>query len=93
VTDLYTSDLLKLFPAARGQIEEVHIKRWPRGLPHPRPGRGSLQPGLDHRLGRLFLAGDYLGTTYVETAVQSAMDAAESIRKVLRDDRAGPPAR
>lgn len=89
VADRYTADLTRLFPTLRGQVEEVHIKRWPRGLPHPRPRRSTLQAGLDRPLGRIFLAGDYLGTTYVETAVQTALDASEAIRKLLR---AAPPA-
>jgi oxygen-dependent protoporphyrinogen oxidase len=88
VADRYTADLIELFPALRGHVEEVHIKRWARGLPHPRPQRSTLQAGLDRPLGRIFLAGDYLGTTYVETAVQTALDASEAIRKLLRAEAA-----
>jgi len=79
----YVEDLVAIFPPVRDAIEEVVIKRWPRGLPHPRPRRRLLQPGLERRLGNIFLAGDYLGTTYVETAVQTGTAAAQQIRSLL----------
>jgi oxygen-dependent protoporphyrinogen oxidase len=84
IASLYAADLTAMFPELRNQIEEVHIKRWARGLPYPVPGRGGMQCELDRDLGRLHLAGDYLGTRYVETAIQSGIDAAESIRRKMR---------
>jgi protoporphyrinogen/coproporphyrinogen III oxidase len=80
VRERYTDDLLAIFPQLRGRIEELQIRRWPYGLPHPTPGRSTLQPALERPLGSVFLAGDYLGTTYVETAIETANAAADSIR-------------
>jgi protoporphyrinogen/coproporphyrinogen III oxidase len=80
---LYLRDLEELFPALRGRVRETHIVRWPLGLPHPRPGRRLIQPALERPLGNVFLAGDYLGTTYVETAIQTGTAAAHAIRARL----------
>lgn len=84
VTDRFTSDLHDLFPATRGIVEEVVIQRWDRGLPYPKAGRSRLQPALTRSLAPIFLAGDYLGTWYTETAVQTAIDAAAGARDLLR---------
>jgi protoporphyrinogen/coproporphyrinogen III oxidase len=83
VAGIYTRDLTEIFPRLAGQIAEVQIRRWPHGLPHPRPGRHLLQPALERPLGRVFLAGDYLGTTYVDTAVTTGTAAAHAIRRRL----------
>ena len=84
VADRFTSDLHDLFPATRDIIEEVVIQRWDRGLPYPKAGRSRLQPALTRSLAPIFLAGDYLGTWYTETAVQTAVDAAAGARDLLR---------
>jgi protoporphyrinogen/coproporphyrinogen III oxidase len=81
---MYMEDLSAIFPAIASHVKEVHIKRWSPGLPHPRPGRHLLQPALRRDLGSVFLAGDYLGTTYVDTSVTTGMTAAHQIRKRLR---------
>ena len=83
VASLYERELAEVFPQLRGRIDEALIIRWPRGLPHPRPGRGAVQGALTRPLGRVFLAGDYLGTSYVETAVQTGTSAAAGARAVL----------
>ena len=83
VARLYATELVELFPQLRGRLAEAVIKRWPQGLPHPRPGRGALQAALTRPLGRVFLAGDYLGTSYVETAVQTGAAAAAGARACL----------
>jgi oxygen-dependent protoporphyrinogen oxidase len=83
VASLYERELTELFPQLRGRIDEALIIRWPQGLPHPRPGRGALQPALTRSLGRVFLAGDYLGTSYVETAIQTGTSAAAGGRALL----------
>jgi oxygen-dependent protoporphyrinogen oxidase len=75
----FVADLHELYPEARGIVEEVVIKRWERGLPYPRPGRSSLQPALTRSLAPIHLAGDYLGTWYTETAVQTGIRAARAI--------------
>jgi oxygen-dependent protoporphyrinogen oxidase len=89
VARTYTRDVEELFPQVAGHVEEVHIRRWPNGLPHPRPGRHLLQPALERDLGRVLLAGDYLGTTYVDTAVTTGTAAAHEIRRRLGGRRRG----
>ena len=49
----------------------------------PAAGRSRLQPALTRSLAPIYLAGDYLGTWYTETAVQTAVDAAAGIRRQL----------
>jgi oxygen-dependent protoporphyrinogen oxidase len=83
VARIYAEDVARIFPAVAGHIREVRIRRWPHGLPHPRPGRHLLQPALERPLGNVFLAGDYLGTTYVDTAVTTGTSAAHQIRRRL----------
>ena len=85
VARIYADDVARIFPAVAGHIREVKIRRWPHGLPHPRPGRHLLQPALERPLGNIFLAGDYLGTTYVDTAVTTGTAAAHAIRRRLRE--------
>jgi protoporphyrinogen/coproporphyrinogen III oxidase len=79
----FLADLHKLFPALRGRVRETVIRRWEPGLPHPRPGRHLLQPALEQPLGAVHLAGDYLGTTYIETAIETGTAAARRIRAAL----------
>jgi protoporphyrinogen/coproporphyrinogen III oxidase len=83
VTRAYLDDLNDVFPEARRAVREVVIQRWERGLPYPRPGRHRLQPALERPLGKIFLAGDYLGTWYTDTAIQTGVAAAEAIRARL----------
>jgi protoporphyrinogen/coproporphyrinogen III oxidase len=79
----FLNDLHALFPDLRGHVRETVIRRWEPGLPHPRPGRHLLQPALEQPLGAVHLAGDYLGTTYIETAVETGTAAARRIRTAL----------
>jgi oxygen-dependent protoporphyrinogen oxidase len=79
----FLDDLHALFPALRGHVLETVIRRWEPGLPHPRPGRHLLQPALEEPLGPVHLAGDYLGTTYIETAIETGVAAAQRIRAAL----------
>jgi protoporphyrinogen/coproporphyrinogen III oxidase len=79
----YLEDVHGLFPALRGRVREAVIRRWETGLPHPRPGRHLLQPALEQPLGAVHLAGDYLGTTYIETAIETGAAAAGRIRPTL----------
>jgi oxygen-dependent protoporphyrinogen oxidase len=83
IRDIFLADLRAVLPATRGIVEEVVIKRWERGLPFPRVGRSRLQAALTRPLGRVHLAGDYLGTWYTETAVQTGLAAAAAARRDL----------
>lgn len=79
----FQEDLCSVYPEARDVVSEVVIRRWPRGLPYAAVGRAELQGPLMRRLGRVHLAGDYLGTWYTETAVQTAEAAAAGVRALL----------
>jgi oxygen-dependent protoporphyrinogen oxidase len=79
VADRYIDDLGALFPGLPGVIEETVVDRWTHGLPYVRPGRARLQAALERPLGNLFLAGDYLGTRYTDTAISTGISAAERI--------------
>lgn len=87
ITAHYLADLHDLYPETRGVVEEVVIQRWERGLPYPRAGRSRLQPALTRPLAPIYLAGDYLGTWYTETAVQTACAAASRVRALLDSTR------
>jgi oxygen-dependent protoporphyrinogen oxidase len=80
IADRFCEDLATLYPESRSVVSEVVIQRWDRGLPYPRVGRSRLQAALTRPLGRIHLAGDYLGTWYTETAIQTAVAAAAAIR-------------
>jgi protoporphyrinogen/coproporphyrinogen III oxidase len=83
IADQFRRDLVDLYPAATGLISEIVVQRWERGLPFPQPGRSRLQPALTRDLGRIQLAGDYLGTWYTETAAQTAAEAARRAREAI----------
>jgi oxygen-dependent protoporphyrinogen oxidase len=86
IGERFTDDLCALFPQLRGNVRETHVRYWSHGLPHPRPGRELLQPALEKPLGKIHLAGDYLGITYIETAVETGATAAHRIRTELRGE-------
>lgn len=79
----FHDDLESLFPTLRGAIVETVIHRWDRGLPYPAVGRSRLQGALTRNLSPVFLAGDYLGSWYTETAAQTAAAAAAAARALL----------
>ena len=87
VSALFEADLSSQYPEARGVVSEVVIKRWPRGLPYAAVGRARLQGPLTRPLGPIHFAGDYLGTWYTETAVQTAESAAATVRARLAPRR------
>jgi oxygen-dependent protoporphyrinogen oxidase len=80
----YTRNLDELFPGISSHIVESHVQRWPLGLAYCFPGRGRLQPQLTRPMDRLFLAGDYRGTWYTETAIQTGFQAAQDVRSALQ---------
>ena len=93
VRERFLADLTRSLPATRGIVQEVVIKRWERGLPYPRVGRAGLQQALTRPLDPIWLAGDYLGTWYTETSVQTAIAAAAAVRSEARRLLTrGPPA-
>jgi len=84
IEQAFLDDLYAIYPQARGAVRETLLLRMPRMLPYVAPGRAALQPALERPLGRLHLAGDYLGSVYTETAVQTGFAAARAIRSSLR---------
>ncbi|MET8976938.1 NAD(P)/FAD-dependent oxidoreductase [Streptomyces sp. NPDC004539] len=84
---IYLDDLDQVLPGFAGHVVEAEIQRWPTGSPYCFPGRAKLQPALTRRGGRVFLAGDYLGTFYTETAIGTGLSAAQEVRSLLASDR------
>jgi len=84
-------DLKLLHETTLRTARETVVRRWEPGLPHPRPGRHLLQPALEQPLGAVHLAGDYLGTTYIETAIETGTAAAQRIRSMLETSEAPSP--
>jgi protoporphyrinogen/coproporphyrinogen III oxidase len=80
VRELYLADLDGMFPGASAVVEEVVVHRWERGVPYVRPGRHRLQDALERPLAPVFLAGDYLGIRYTETAIATGRAAAGAAR-------------
>jgi oxygen-dependent protoporphyrinogen oxidase len=83
VRTTYLDDLDAVFPGAGDLVAETHVHRWEHGLPYVRPGRERLQRTLEQPLGRLALAGDYLGARYTDTAIATGAAAAASVRAQL----------
>jgi oxygen-dependent protoporphyrinogen oxidase len=85
---LYTDDLNHVLgPRFGHSIVEAQVQRWETGAPYCFPGRGALQPTLMRRGSRVLLAGDYLGTLYTETAIQTGFSAAQEVLSLLATDR------
>jgi oxygen-dependent protoporphyrinogen oxidase len=83
----YLGDLDQVFPGFAEHVSEAEVQRWPTGAPYCFPGRAELQPSLTRLGGRVFLAGDYLGTLYTETAIQTGLSAAQEAQSLLATDR------
>jgi oxygen-dependent protoporphyrinogen oxidase len=94
ILDIYTDDLNHVLgPRFGDSVSEAQVQRWETGAPYCFPGRGALQPALTRRGSRVLLAGDYLGTLYTETAIQTGFSAAQEALSMLATDRpAGPGA-
>lgn len=73
-----------------GTVTEAHIQRFETGAPYCFPGRGALQPALTRGGSRVFLAGDYLGTLYTETAITTGFSAAQEAVSLLATERQAP---
>lgn len=85
ILDIYIRDLNDIFPNFREILKEAKVQRFQHGLPYCFPGRAKIQPLLTKPRGRMFLAGDYLGTLYTETSVFTGYEAAQNILKKLND--------
>jgi len=85
INQIYLDDLDQVLgPEFSPSVVESHIQRWETGAPYCFPGRGKLQPTLTRRGGsRVFLAGDYLGTLYTETAISTGFSAASEAASLL----------
>jgi len=83
IIDRYFKDLDDIFPGFSGHLVEAHVRRWPLGLAYCFPGRGRIQEDLTRPAERIHLAGDYLGTFYTETAVETGWRAANTILRAL----------
>jgi oxygen-dependent protoporphyrinogen oxidase len=84
----YTDDLNQVLgPRFGDSVTEARVQRWETGAPYCFPGRGVLQPVLMRRGSRVLLAGDYLGTLYTETAIQTGFSAAQEVLSLLASER------
>jgi oxygen-dependent protoporphyrinogen oxidase len=84
ILGIYTDDLNQVLgPGFGGSVVEAQVQRWETGAPYCFPGRGALQPTLMRRASRVLLAGDYLGTLYTETAIQTGFSAAQEAASLL----------
>jgi oxygen-dependent protoporphyrinogen oxidase len=85
---IYTDDLNRVLGSGfGGSVVEAQVQRWETGAPYCFPGRGDLQQTLTRRGSRIFLAGDYLGTLYTETAISTGFSAAQEAASLLATDR------
>jgi oxygen-dependent protoporphyrinogen oxidase len=84
VEQAFLDDLYAIYPEARGIVSETILLKLPRMLPYATPGRSALQPALERPLGRIRLAGDYLGGVYTDTAISSGQEAALAVRAALQ---------
>jgi protoporphyrinogen/coproporphyrinogen III oxidase len=87
----YLEDLEHVLPGFAETVVEASVARWPTGSPYCFPGRAKLQAALTRRSGRVFLAGDYLGTFYTETAISTGLSAAQEVQSLLATDRHTAP--
>jgi protoporphyrinogen/coproporphyrinogen III oxidase len=88
---IYTDDLDQVLGSRfGGSVVESQVQRWPTGAPYCFPGRGALQPTLTRRGSRILLAGDYLGTMYTDTAVQTGFAAAQEAVSLLATEARRP---
>lgn len=83
IIQIYLKDLNEIFPGFKDHVVEAHVMRCPFGSAYTDPNRATIQPILEKSAGRLFLAGDWLGTFYTESAIQTGFTAAQSINGFL----------
>ena len=85
VIEAYLGDIDDFLPGLRDVVAESVVHRWKHGVPYVRPGRHRLQPALTRPLGDIFLAGDYLGIRYTDTAISTGVAAAAAVRQRLEE--------
>ncbi len=90
VLDIYRKDLEELFPGFGKIVVEQEVQKFHNGLAYCFPGRNKLQPALMRMPNRVYLAGDYLGSWYTETAIQTGFIAGEDINSKLYTERLLP---
>ncbi|MFC9553536.1 protoporphyrinogen/coproporphyrinogen oxidase [Rhodococcus sp. NPDC056960] len=83
IAKTYIDDLNSIFPGFESIVTEARVEKFPFGSPYCFPGRRHLQPTLTRPSERIFLAGDYLGTLYTETAISSGFTAAQEAASLL----------
>jgi protoporphyrinogen oxidase len=83
IIQIYLKDLNEIFPGFSNYVVEARVNKFPLGSAYIFPGRAAIQPILTKSAGRLFLAGDYLGSYYTETAIQTGFTAAQNINSLL----------
>ena len=81
ILDRFQRDLEETLPELRGHVVERLLHRVDPGIPYPFVGRGRIQRALLEPLGRVHLAGDYLGSWYAETSIWTARAAAPAARE------------
>ena len=86
VLEIYRKDLEEVFPGFGSLVVEQSVQKFHLGLAYCFPGRNKLQPLLIRTPRRIYLAGDYLGSWYTETAIQTGLLAGEDINSKLYTD-------
>lgn len=87
IVKTYVRDLDDIFPGFESIVTEARVEKFEFGSPYSFPGRSKLQPTLTKPSERVFLAGDYLGTLYTETAISSGFTAAQEAASLLATHR------
>lgn len=85
ILEIYLKDLDEILPGFSNKVVEAKVEKFPLGSAYIYPGRAKIQECLTEKNGRLFLAGDYLGTFYTETAIQTGFKASEEIQTLLKE--------
>ncbi len=84
VRDVFLRDLATIFAELPGLVTEIEVQRWPAGIPFSVPGRHRWQAVLEQPVGRVHLAGDYLGARGgMDTAAVSGHEAAQRVMAAL----------
>jgi protoporphyrinogen/coproporphyrinogen III oxidase len=80
----FLADLGDMFPELPPLVGEMHLQRWPEGIPFSTPGRHRYQHVLEQPIGAVHLAGDYLGARGgMDTAAVSGAEAAQRVIAAL----------